>query len=178
MAELDARALEGKYQVAKAAFVIHSAVHKARPDVVAAAHTHSMYGKTLSVTDQFIEPLTQDACVFYEDHTAFDGYAGIVDDLDEGKRLAEALGDRKAIILRNHGLLTVGTTVDSAIYWYYAAERSAQAQLTAKAAGGVSPISHEVAKLTHDETGNELAGWLQFQPLYASIVREQPDLLD
>ncbi|MDT0444144.1 class II aldolase/adducin family protein [Streptomyces johnsoniae] len=170
--------LKGKYPVAKAAFVIHSSVHKARPDAVAAVHCHSMYGKALSATDQIIEPLTQDACVFYGDHATFDGYAGLVDDLDEGKRLAAALGDCKAIILRNHGLLTVGESVDSAVFWYYAMEKAAQAQLIAKAAGGVTPISPEVAQLTYEQSGAELSGWLQFQTLFGQIVRDEPDLLD
>ncbi|GAB2593921.1 class II aldolase/adducin family protein [Paractinoplanes abujensis] len=174
----DGNVLKGKYPIARAAFVIHACIHKHRPDVVGAAHAHSIYGKALSATDQFIEPLTQDAAVFYNDQASFDDYTGVVVDLDEGNRLATTLGDKKAIILRNHGHLTVGKSVDSAAYWYITMERSAQAQLAAKAAGEVHEISPEYAKFTYDQTGMDEAGWFQFQPLYERIVRAQPDLLD
>ncbi|WP_018216050.1 class II aldolase/adducin family protein [Salinispora vitiensis] len=95
----DGNVLKGKYPIARAAFVIHACIHKHRPDVVGAAHAHSIYGKALSATDQFIEPLTQDAAVFYHDQASFDDYTGVVVDLDEGNRLATTLGDKKAIIL-------------------------------------------------------------------------------
>ena len=92
----------------RAAFAIHSQVHAARPDVVAAAHAHSVYGKAWSALGRLLEPITQDVCAFYEDHALFDDYTGVVVDIEEGKRIAHALGDNKAVILRNHGLLTVG----------------------------------------------------------------------
>ncbi len=170
--------LKGRYPIAKPAFVIHACIHRLRPDVVGAAHAHSIYGKALSATDQMIEPLTQDAAVFYNDQASFDDYTGVVVDLDEGNRLAQTLGDKKAIILRNHGHLTVGKTVDAAAYWYINMERSAQTQLAAKAAGETREMSQEYAKLTYDQTGMDEAGWFQFQPLYDRIVHEQPDMLD
>lgn len=170
--------VKGDYLVNKAAFVIHSCIHQARPEVVGVAHAHSMYGKTLSATDQTIEPLTQDACVFYNDTAVFEEYTGLVNDLDEGRRLAEKLGPHKAMILRNHGLLTAGNSVDSAAYFFIAAERSAQAQLMAKAAGTAVPISDEYAKLTYDQSGMDAAGWVQFQPLFEYIARKEPDLFD
>src|SRR3712207_1266495 len=80
-------------------------------------------------------PITQDACAFYNDQGLFDDYTGVVLDVEEGKRIAHALGDHKAVILRNHGLLTVGQTVDAAVWWFVTMERSSQAQLLAKAAG-------------------------------------------
>ena len=70
----------------------------------------------------------------------FDDFNGAVLDIEEGKRIANALGDRKAIILRNHGLLTVGQTVESAIWWFVTMEQSCQAQLLVKAAGNVVHI--------------------------------------
>ncbi|WP_367430029.1 class II aldolase/adducin family protein [Streptomyces celluloflavus] len=170
--------VKGGYPVNKAAFVIHGCIHEARPEVVAAAHAHSMYGKALSATDQHIEALTQDACVFYQDHAVFDDYTGLVEDLEEGRRLARTLGTNKALILRNHGLLTVGKSVDSAAYWFIAAERSAQAQLVAKAAGRTREIDPEYAKLTYDQSGMDEGGWVQFQPLFEYIAREEPDLFD
>ena len=127
--------VEGEGGVNTAAFAIHSAVHAARPDVIAAAHSHSIYGKSWSSLGRLLDPLTQDACAFFEDHALFDDYTGVVLDPDEGKRIAHTLGDHKAVILRNHGLLTVGHSVDEAVWWFVTMERTCQAQLLAEAAG-------------------------------------------
>jgi ribulose-5-phosphate 4-epimerase/fuculose-1-phosphate aldolase len=170
--------VEGNYHVNQAAFAIHSQVHAARPDVVGAAHTHSTFGRALSALGELLEPITQDVCAFYQDHALFDDFTGVVNDVEEGKRIAHALGENKAVILRNHGLLTVGHTVESAIWWFITMERSCQVQLVAKAAGTVVHIDPDYAQKTHDFVGSELSGWFQFQPLWAKITREQPDLLD
>ena len=128
--------VDGNWPVNLAAFAIHSQVHAARPDVVAAAHAHSVHGKSWSSLRRLLDPMTQDACAFYGDHALFDDYTGVVLDLEEGKRLAHALGDNKAVILSNHGLLTVGqTSVDEAAWWFITMERTCQAQLLAEAAG-------------------------------------------
>ena len=170
--------VEGNWPVNQAAFCIHSAVHQARPDVVAAAHSHSVYGKTFSALVRPLEPLTQDACTFFEDHAVFDEYTGVVLDTEEGKKIAHALGDHKAAILRNHGLLTVGRSVDEAAWWFITMERSCQAQLLAMAAGGYRAIDDETARMTAGQVGTNIAGWLSFQPLYDWIVASQPDLLE
>jgi ribulose-5-phosphate 4-epimerase/fuculose-1-phosphate aldolase len=170
--------IEGNMPVNAAAFAIHSQVHAARPDCVAAAHAHSLYGKTWSSLGKLLDPLTQDSCAFYQEHSLFDDFTGVVLDIEEGKRIGQALGQNKAVILRNHGLLTVGGTVDEAAWWFITMERTCQSQLLAEAAGTPIKISHENALLTQQQVGNRLAGWFQFQPLYARIVREQPDLLN
>ena len=170
--------VEGDKPVNTAAFVIHSQIHAARPDVVAAAHAHSIYGKSWSAFGRSLEPITQDVCAFYEDHGVFDDYTGVVLDLEEGKRIAHALGDNKAAILRNHGLLTVGHSVDEAAWWFITMERSCQAQLLVSAAGTPVHIDSDMARRTRDQVGSHLAGWFSFQPLFERIVREQPDLLD
>ncbi|TDD40018.1 class II aldolase/adducin family protein [Actinomadura sp. KC06] len=174
----EGKVVEGRYPVNEAAFAIHSQIHQARPGVVAAAHSHSTYGRALSALGRKLEPITQDVCAFYQDHGLFDDYTGVVTDLEEGKRIAAALGDAKAVILRNHGLLTVGDTVDAAAWWFITMERSCQVQLLAKAAGQVVPIEHDNAVLTHEQIGNDLVGWINYQPLYDQITREQPDLFD
>lgn len=174
----EGKVVEGRYPVNEAAFAIHSQVHQARPDVVAAAHSHSTHGRAISALGQKLEPITQDVCAFYQDHGLFDDYTGVVTDLEEGKRIAAALGGHKAVILRNHGLLTVGDTVDAAAWWFITMERSCQVQLLAKAAGQVVPIEHDNAVLTHEQIGNDLVGWINYQPLYDQITREQPDLFE
>jgi len=170
--------VEGEYGVNGAAFAIHSQIHAARPDVIAAAHSHSIYGKSWSMLGRLLDPLTQDACAFYEDHVVFDDYTGVVLDPEEGKRIAHALADKKAAILRNHGLLTVGHSVDEAAWWFITMERSCQAQLLAEAAGTPVHIDADMARLTATQVGSHIAGYFSFQPLYDKITREQPDLFE
>jgi ribulose-5-phosphate 4-epimerase/fuculose-1-phosphate aldolase len=176
--DYDGKVVGGEGMVNRAAFAIHSELHQARPDVIAAAHSHSVYGKAWSSLGRLLDPLTQDACAFYEDHALFDDYTGVVFDTSEGKRIAVALGEAKAVILRNHGLLTAGHSVDEAVWWYVTMERTCQAQLAAEAAGTTVPISPEAARHTHDQIGSHVVGYMSFQPLYQRVVREQPDLLD
>ena len=170
--------VEGDRAVNAAAVAIHCAVHAARPDVIAAAHAHGPYGKTLSSLEMTVEPLTQDACAFYDDVGIHDTYTGVVLDDEEGKRIGHALGGHKAVILRNHGMLTVGETVDSAAWWFLTLERTAQSQLMAYAAGTPRQIGHEEALQTRGQIGFELAGWFQFQPIWERISRDNPDIVD
>ncbi|HTU39218.1 MAG TPA: class II aldolase/adducin family protein [Acidimicrobiales bacterium] len=170
--------VEGSWPLNLAAFVIHSQIHAARPDVVSAAHAHSVHGKAWSTLHRTLDPLTQDACAFYGDHALFDDYTGAVFDVEEGKRIAHALGDNKAAILANHGLLTVGRTVDEAAWWFITMERTCEAQLLAEAAGTPVPIRADVAEKTAGQAGGHATGWYQFQPLYDQIVAEEPDLLE
>ena len=174
----DGKVVHGTNPVNAAAFAIHSQVHAARPDVIAAAHAHSVYGKSWSSLGRLLDPITQDSCAFYDDHALFDDFTGVVLDTEEGKRIAYALGERKAVILRNHGLLTVGHTVEEAAWWFITMERTCQAQLLAEAAGQPVMISPEHAALTLTQVGSHTAGWFSFQPLFARITREQPDLFD
>jgi ribulose-5-phosphate 4-epimerase/fuculose-1-phosphate aldolase len=172
------KVIYGDSEVNRAAFAIHSQVHAARPDVVAAAHSHSVHGKAWSAVGRLLEPITQDACAFYRDHALFDDYAGVVIDLEEGKRIAHALGEHKAVILRNHGLLTVGTSVEEAAWWFITMERSCQAQLLASAVGPTVLIDPEQAAVTGAQVGSVRAGRANFTPLLEWIVHTQPDLLD
>jgi len=174
----DGEVIEGERPVNRAAFAIHSRCHAARPDVVAAAHAHSLYGKAWSSLGRRLDPITQDSCAFYEDHGLFADFTGVVLETSEGDRIAEALGPNKAVILQNHGLLTVGQTVEEAAWWFITMERTCQAQLMAEAAGKPIHIRPEEAGLTRTQVGSNFSGWFQFQPLYQMIVREQPDLLE
>jgi len=170
--------VEGEGLLNGAAFTIHSRIHMANPNVIAATHSHSVYGKAFSSLGKLLDPITQDSCAFYEDHVLFDDFTGVVLDNSEGERIAAALGDRKAAILQNHGLLTVGETIDAAAWWFITMERTCQAQLMAEAAGTPKLIRPDVALLTRETVGNPGAGWFSFQPLYDVIIAEQPDLLN
>lgn len=168
--------VQGTGRLNQAAFAIHSELHKARPDVIAAAHSHGLYGKTWSTLGRLLDPLTQDSAAFYNDHVLFDDYTGVVLDSSEGERIAATLGPKSAAILQNHGLLTVGHSVDGAVWRYIAFENAAHAQLLAEAAGRPKPLSHDVATHTQSQVGRETVSWFSFQPLFDFIAREEPDL--
>lgn len=170
--------VEGNRPVNIAAFAIHSSIHHARPDVIAAAHSHSLHGKAWASLGRLLAPITQDACAFFEDHVVFEDFTGVVHQTSEGERIARALGNHKAAILQNHGLLTVGNNVDEAVWWFITMDRSCHAQLLAEAAGKPALITRESALATRELVGSHQAGWFQFQPLWDLITREQPDLLD
>lgn len=153
-----------------AGFLIHSALHKARPDVHAACHTHSPYGKAWSTFAKPLEMLNQDVTYFYgEAQAVYAEFGGVVFTEEEGLRLASALGPKgKGMILRNHGLLTVGTTVDEAAYLYTLMEKSCQVQLQveAAAANGIPKVyvPEESAQYTFDNASDPDALFWEFQP--------------
>ena len=175
----DGNVIYGTRPVNRAAFVIHSAVHEARPDVVAAAHSHSVHGKAFSSLGIPLDPITQDSCIFYEDHVVVTAQRGRVQlDADDGRELVSQFSEGKAAIHQNHGLFTVGQSVDEAVFWFLSMDRSCQAQLLAMAAGTPKLIDHEMADYTAKLTGFPGAGWLSFQPLWQEICRTDPDLFE
>ncbi|KAF1994365.1 arad-like aldolase/epimerase [Amniculicola lignicola CBS 123094] len=153
-----------------AGFLIHSAVHKARPDVHAACHTHGKAGKAWSAFNKKLEMINQDVCYLYGDAQAlYEDFGGVVMDEAEGKRLAAALGPKgKGMILRNHGLLTVGSTVDEAAYLYTLMERSCEVQLMveAAAANGIPKVyvEDEAAAYTFKMASDAESLYWEFQP--------------
>ncbi|KKA30067.1 hypothetical protein TD95_003572 [Thielaviopsis punctulata] len=155
-----------------AGFLIHSALHKARPDVNAACHAHTVYGKAWSAFARPLEMLNQDACIFYgKAQAVYRDFGGVVFNEDEGKRLAAALGDEgKIMMLANHGLLTVGGTVDEAAYLFTLFEKSCQIQLLveAAAASGIKKqyISDDVAQYTYKMTSSAESLYCEFQHEY------------
>lgn len=171
----DGAVVEGDATVNPAAVAIHEQLLAARPDIVAAAHSHSPFGKAWSTFRRRLDPLTQDACAFYGDHALVD-FSGIVLDPREGEHIAEVMGSRKAAILSNHGLLTVGGSVEEAAWWFIAMERQCQVQLLAEAAGRPRLIDHETAIQVAAVAGTPEVGRLQFEVLWRMITTEQPEL--
>jgi len=175
----DGEVVEGDQPVNAAAFAIHSQLHRARPDVIAAAHSHSMYGKTFSTLGKPLKMISQDATMFYNDVALCNAGSGaVVLDLEVGRQMAEALGAKKALIHQNHGVITAGGSVDAAIWWFVALERCCQSQLVAEAAGTPIEIPDELCQDGYDAQGHELAGWFQFQPWWDELLRDEPDFLD
>lgn len=148
-----------------AAFMIHGAIHEARPDVNAAAHSHSIYGRSFCSLGKKLDTITQDSCAFYNDHVLYESFNGIVLAEKEGKNIAECLGEKKAALLINHGLLTVGRTIEEAVFWFMSLEKCCHAQLLADAAaagrgGQTVKIGDEEALYTYKTVGTPIAGWL------------------
>jgi ribulose-5-phosphate 4-epimerase/fuculose-1-phosphate aldolase len=167
----DGNVLEGAYYVNRPAFVIHSEVHRARPDVVASAHSHSLHGQAFSTLGVHLAPITPDACSFFEDHGLYAEFGGVANEVEEGRRIAEALGSNKAVIMQNHGLLTVGKTVEEAAWWFASMDRACHAQLIAMAAGTPNAIDPQSALNIREQTGGHFAGWFQSQPMWSDLQR-------
>ncbi|KAI7240508.1 arad-like aldolase/epimerase [Hortaea werneckii] len=160
-----------------AAYMIHHAVHTARPDVMCAAHSHSIYGRTFCTLGRKLDTLTQDSCAFHDDHVVYESFHGIVLAEKEGKNIASCLGNKKAALLQNHGLLTVGKTIEEAVFWFVSMEKCCHAQLMAEAAAasrGEKPIQigDEDAMYTRRAVGSPQAGWFSAKPLFDVIHRE------
>lgn len=118
-----------------AGFLIHAAIHKARPDVNCAVHTHPPAGSAYSSLDMLLEPLDQTGCSFFDDHALYCDYTGIVIDADQATAITEALGNKRALILANHGLLTCAETVEQALIDMLDMERTCAVNLRAMATG-------------------------------------------
>ena len=176
--DAEGHVIEGERPVNVSAFAIYSQVHRARPDVVAAAHAHSMHGRAWAAVGRPISPITLEACAFYEDHVFYDDTRVVITEADEGAKIASMLGRHKAAILRNHGLLTVGGTVEAAVWWFISMERCCQVQFLVELAGKPLLVDEDQARSTCAVNGTPVAGWFNFQPLWDMIVNRQPDLLN
>lgn len=170
--------VQGRHPVNRAAFAIHSRIHAARPDVVAAAHSHSRFGTTFASLGKLLPPISQEACAFYKDHALLDAFHSVASELSEGELIAQTLGEKKAIICRHHGHFTVGQSVEAAVNWYIRMERAFDQYLLANAAGQPLEIDDATALLARRQIGSPRAGWFGLQPLMDKIIAEQPDLRD
>jgi ribulose-5-phosphate 4-epimerase/fuculose-1-phosphate aldolase len=141
------------------AYNIHWPIHEARPDVVCAAHTHTQYGTPWSANAEPFQQIVQEATAFHGCHSVYDGEDVNVDSTDGGKRIAAALGEGRGVILRNHGLLTVGGSVDEAIGWFLMMERVAEVHVKAHRP---SPIGDTAAAASAAVIGDVSTGWRAF----------------
>ncbi|KAH6663308.1 class II aldolase/adducin domain-containing protein [Plectosphaerella plurivora] len=161
----------------KAAYMIHHAVHEARPDANCVAHSHAVHGRAFSTLGRPLDIITQDSCAFYNDIALYESFGGVVLDADESGEIVKALGGRKAAILANHGLLTCGKTVESTVFWFMSLETCCRVQLLADAAaagrgGETKKIQDREAEYTYRAVGTEMAGWFSAKPTFASMERE------
>lgn len=164
-------------RVNRAGYHIHNPIYQARPDVISVAHGHSPYGKAWSAFGRVIDPINQEACIFFGTQAVYDVFHGAVADDVEGRGIAAALGPtHSSAILVNHGLLTAGASVEETVYRFVILERSCQVQLLAQAAGTPLSVDPEVAAGLAAEGAPYCAS--SFAPMRARVVRDHPDVIE
>lgn len=164
---------DDRYGFNTTAYNIHHPIHDARPDIVAACHTHTGYGTPLAALCEPLRMISQEACAFHRDQAVYLGENLDVTTADGGKPIASALGDNKLVLLGNHGLLTVGSSVASALGFFVLAERAAEVQIKAPAGRVVSDYA---AAATYRSVGTESNGWLVFEFLVRSRLGDPAEL--
>ena len=181
LADHSGRVVEGRHAINRAGFVLHSAVHEQHPDIVAMCHAHTVYGVAFASLGKKLEPITQDAAVFFEDHVVINDEAGQVSvEVEAGHKIANAFRGVKAAIHQNHGLITASRhSIEAAAFWFIALERCCQQQLMIDATG-IAPrlVPPDRARYSREHVGSEYIGWLHFQAIWAQLVETQPDMFD
>lgn len=173
----DGNLLQGDQPVNPVGVLLHAAVHRARPDVVAVCHAHSTYGSAWSSFGRPIAPITQDTAVFFE-RQAIITEPRIARTAEEADRFAAAFGVNPVAFQIGHGMFTTGTTIDEAAWWFLTLDRASQVQLLAKAAGEPEEWPPEAARGLSRGLGSPEFGWLSFQTVWEEIIDSDPDLFD
>jgi ribulose-5-phosphate 4-epimerase/fuculose-1-phosphate aldolase len=138
--------MESDYSINPAGFTIHSAVHAAREDALCVMHLHTDNGIAVSAQKNGLLPISQQA-LFVLASLGYHDYEGLALNDEEKPRLVNDLGNKTFLILRNHGLLTVGQSVPDAFLSMFLLERACRIQILAQAGGGeLIPISKEILK--------------------------------
>jgi ribulose-5-phosphate 4-epimerase/fuculose-1-phosphate aldolase len=140
--------VEGEGFINIAGYYIHQPILEARPDLVSAVHVHTGWGTPFSAEARMIEPISQESCVFFEDHALWEDEEVQVQSVEAGRRIAAAMGQNRAIILRNHGLLTGGDSVAEAVGRFVYMERVAEVHMKAR---NPKPISAEAARFAKED---------------------------
>jgi ribulose-5-phosphate 4-epimerase/fuculose-1-phosphate aldolase len=131
----------------------------------------------MAATGRTLSMLTQDFCVFWDDHVRYENFAGLVLAPEEGQAIARVLGNKKAAILGNHGILTVGPTIEATVAWFVLFERCCQIQLLADASSTgtgiqLTTIGEDEARTTWEAVGTSGNGYFQGLPLYQVAEQE------
>ncbi len=175
------KVLESPYPVNPAGFMIHSAVHAARPDVACVLHTHTKAGVAVSTQVDGLRPLSQ-ASLFPLTSIGYHDYEGIALNEDEKPRLVADLGTGNFLILRNHGLLTVGTSIPDAFLAMYVLETACQTQLLAQSSGAqlteISPKILEGIAAQAEAVTKGLGGQLAWPGLLRKLDRHDRSYRD
>ncbi|MFC4143487.1 TauD/TfdA family dioxygenase [Pedobacter mendelii] len=167
--------IEGDYPVNVAGFCIHAAIHNHYPQVNCVVHTHSPWGTLFSALDRYIKPIDQNCCLFFENHELYGHFGGPVNDTEEAMQLAAALKGKDMIVLRNHGTITCGANIESAVIRMVAAERAYRLNMLAMQTQDIKLIDGETARSTRDWIGNDLGLAIEFNALLRKVERVYTD---
>jgi ribulose-5-phosphate 4-epimerase/fuculose-1-phosphate aldolase len=173
--------IEGDYAVNRAGFVLHAAVHEANPDILAMCHAHTVYGTAFAALGRPLDPISQDAAAFFEDHIVIKDEAGqVAVEEKAGLAVADWFKGVKAAIHQNHGLLTASRhSIEAAAFWFIALERCCRQQLLVDATGQTPLlIPPDRSRYSREHVGSEYIGWLHFQTIYDHLAKTQPDMFD
>lgn len=169
------RVVQGQGAVNPVGLLLHTALHRARPDVTAVCHAHAPAASTWASLARLLDPITQDASVFYGQQ-ALITEPRLVRDVESAERFARAFGDKRVAIHAGHGIFTTGHTVDEAAWWFVLMNRCCDDQLRAEAAGTPTRYADEEATWLASTLGSPRFGWLSFQTLWDDIAQSDPDL--
>ena len=179
LADHKGKVVEGRHAINRAGFVLHAAVHEAHPDIVAMCHAHTVYGTAFAALGRPLDPISQDAAAFFEDHVVIKDEAGqVAVEEKAGMAVCDWFKGVKAAIHQNHGLLTASRhSIEAAAFWFIALERCCRQQLMVEATGQKPVmVSAERARYSREHVGSEYIGWLHFQPIYEHLAATQPDM--
>jgi len=181
LADHKGKVVQGRHAINRAGFVLHAAIHEAHPDIVAMCHAHTAYGTAFAALGRPLDPISQDAAAFFEDHVVIKDEAGqVAVEESAGLAVCDWFKGVKAAIHQNHGLLTASRhSIEAAAFWFIALERCCRQQLLVEATG-LKPVlvSPERSRYSREHVGSEYIGWLHFQPIYEHLAATQPDLFD
>ena len=166
------KVIDSPFEINQAGYVIHSAVHAARKDVICAIHTHTEAGMAVSAQKCGLLPLSMAAIRFY-DNIAYHDYEGVVLEVEERESIVQHLGDKFAMILRNHGLLTLGRNLGEAFYLMYNLEKACRSQLAAMAGGTELEVpSEEVLKKSSAQSWIPNNNRTDMHPTWPALIRK------
>jgi ribulose-5-phosphate 4-epimerase/fuculose-1-phosphate aldolase len=168
--------VNGNAMVNPVGLLLHTAVHRSRPEVMAVCHAHALHASTWASLERLLDPITQDACVFFENQ-ALILEPRVVRDAAAAARFAEGFGDKRVAIHGGHGIFTTGQSVDEAAWWFVLMNRCCEAQLMAEACGKPSAWAAEDARWLASVLGSPQFGWLSFQTLWDELILSDPDLV-
>jgi ribulose-5-phosphate 4-epimerase/fuculose-1-phosphate aldolase len=167
--------VSGKGNVNPVGVLLHAAVHAARADVVAVCHAHSVHGSAWASLERLLDPISQDACVFFDDQALIVEPRTVLD-AHAAAQFAAAFGAKRVAIQSGHGLFTTGRSIDEAAWWFVLMNRCCEAQLLAEAAGTPKHWPADAARGIANALGSSMFGWLSFQTMWDEIIVSDPDL--
>lgn len=169
--------VRGSGMVNPVGLLLHTAIHRARPEIAAVCHAHALHASTWSSFERLLDPITQDACIFFEQQ-ALILEPRVVREAASAARFAAAFGDKRVAVHGGHGIFTTGQSIDEAAWWFVLMNRCCESQLMAEAAGTPTHWQAEDARWLASVLGSPSFGWLSFQTLWDDIIVSDPDLVD